>query len=1013
VISPHILGRTAVARTVIIRLVVIGRSVGSWARRALSTQWLAYLVLGIVVIVTTRSLWTTAGLPIFGDWVPLSRTYFDHIATIWNPFERNGTINLDLRLVPWLGILAVAAGPVDTLQFRLVNDMFVTFVVALPPGIALAVALKHLVLSPWKAFLAAILYGFNPWVAAQLSAGHVGILLGYALLPLVCVTPFRYRGWPFVVRMAGIIAALAALDVHTTILAGAILAAALITTGRRPKQLILELGGLALVAGALCAYWLLPAAITIGQIQHRPGSVEQSVTGQAVLAEMADPLHVLTGRSDWWPQFANGIFSYGSLTRIVIAGLLVLPVSIVVLALTRPTVAYAKWGRIPRLLPLGLVLVAIGVVPQLFAHVFPAQYSSLGRLPLGAVFRDVTDWTPLYILGLACLALTSLPGKWLLPGAAITTCLVSLLPWSTGDLRGDIRPVSVNDGQVQAIEWLNAMTSPDTRTLWLPLDQYQQFPWSPSLITDPTRYWSGQRLLNPVADPSYDSFPDISMSLINLSVVIGRGLPAQELAAVLAHSGVRWVALKSDVQSNSLTNQQKRILDQSSGIRLARVFGSVFVYEVTTDVRPDIEATNGMALFDGSWRTLAKASHIDQGLTRVYIATGANGALEAFNGADNSAIAMGNDLWNPFFGLGSMVTPPDIAGRERYPFDPGFGYAFEKGQGIAFASKGIAAIRVLGGNADISVGCQQQGPSSSAESTVVVYQQPEAWPRWYAIQCNGTARVHANGHAFIQGYETLSQVEFVARLDFFSRALQRGGSAYVIDGAPSLPDAVTLQAEVRGTTSVATHRENPLLLPAGAYSIKVTCSTGCSGGQVALWPLPSSEWAGAIGLEYAQRASFLQGNPIVNSIDSAGLAKVDVPSGVYQLIATGKSDNIETITVQRSPGTVAAAQRLPALTQNGISVVPFGPFIAINEAPGPWLVETRSGHTVQVMPADMLGSAYIAREQTQVSIGNETDLEAAGILITSIAVLLIGLWATGSTGRMLAIARICRPNSQS
>jgi hypothetical protein len=435
------------------------------------------------------------------------------------------------------------------------------------------------------------------------------------------------------------------------------------------------------------------------------------------------------------------------------------------------------------------------------------------------------------------------------------------------------------------------------------------------------------------------------------------------------------------------------------------------VYEVTSDVRPDIEATNGIALFDGSWRTLAKASQIDQGLTRVYIATGANGAVEAFNGTDNSAIAMGNDLWNPFFGLGPMVTPPDIAGRERYPFDPGFGYAFEKGQGFAFASKGIAAIRVLGGNADVRVGCEQQGPSSSAESTPIVYQQPESWPRWYAVQCNGTARVHTNGHAFIQGYETLNQVEFLARLDLFSRALQHGGSAYVIDGAPSLPDAVTLQAEVRGTTSVATHRENPLLLPSGAYEIRVRCSTPCTGGHVALWPLPSREWAAATGLEYSQRAGFVQSNPIVNPIDSAGLAMADVPSGVYQLIATGiQSDNIETIVVERYPGTVAAAQRLPALTQNGVNLVPCAPLRAINETPGPWLVKARSGDTVAVMPADMLGSAYMSGEQTQVTIGQETELGPAGILITLMTVLLICLTATGAIARIPAIARIARLN---
>jgi hypothetical protein len=704
---------------------------------------------------------------------------------------------------------------------------------------------------------------------------------------------------------------------------------------------------------------------------------------------MADPLHVLSTRSYWWPPFSDGLFTFGSLTSIVTAALLPVPVYLIAKSLTDLQITYQTQNRLKVwLLPLGLALVLLGAIPQTFAHYFPSAYAGLGNVPLGAAFRDVADWAPLFIVGLACLAIAARPGGWFLPAAAALACVAVLLPWISGDLRGAIRPLAINDGQIAAIEWLNARSSADTRTIWLPFGPYQKFPWSPSLVSDPTRFWSRDRLMNSLVDPAYDFFPDTTAALTNLTQILAQPIQRTHLADLLAHAGVRYIAVKTDAQSDDITHEQDLVLQQSDGIRLERQFGKVKVYEVLRPIRPDVQTSTTVALFDGSWRSMAKAAEVDLGLKDVYVSTGALGAWDLLASSSNTVLQPGTNFWDAFFAAGPLVTPGGVAGRERYPLDPGYGYAFTKGQSLTFPSKGVAAVRLLGGNSEFSLRCL----SDDGGTERIVFEQPEALPRWYAIRCNGQARASLSGHVFIQGYLSISEQEFERRLDLLANALSRGGSAYVLDKASfgSKLDLIDLRATVADVTA-ASWRTNPLLLPAGKYEVRVKCVDRCAPGSLQLYPLGPNDWAGSLGSKYQLHADFAGSIirvPVLG--ESAQSASVSVSHGIYQALIVGLNpEDLRTVAIQRLPVVSTLTEGVPALGRSWRQLIPPATMVAINESPGPWTISTESGARLRLMPADLVGSAYFAGGSSRSSIEDLTGLQLLGSLVTLIAVLAL------------------------
>ena len=975
----------------------LSESPPAWSRmrlRGAIAKALPYVVIAIVVLFATSGLWRFKGLPVFGDWVPPDRSYLNHIASLWNQFERNGSVNVDLRTLPWLGLEAVVAGAVGSPRFLPASDLFVVLTVALPAVTSFYVAQRRLRLAPSYALIAALLYGFNPWVASQVAPGHFGIVLGYGLLPLVCATAFGHQGRAFALRTGLLIAAAVAVDIHLALLCLAVLVIGRAIGGPGPVAIFLDLASAAALTILLSAYWLLPTVLGLSHLHLGLPPLPVNPAQQATLAQMADPIHVLTTRSNWWQPFSDGLYTYGILTSVLMAVLVLVPSVILVQALGRPQIATKRSWQV------GAVLVLAGTLPQVFAHVDPSGYAQLARLPLGGIFRDVSDLTPLYIVGLALLAISARPMPRLFPIAAAAACLAALLPWMSGDLRGDFRPALIDDGQLQAIQWLNTNASIDTRALWIPLDSYVKFSWSRFPVNDPVRFWTDQRVLNSIGDPAYDFSPSVTNGLINLEAFMARKLPPGQLASLLAHAGVRYVVSRPQIQSSALTADVDKVLASSEGIRLAHRFGAVNVYEVLRSPRPDVNLSDSLpVLFDGGWDTLARASALDDRLERTYVPVTVSTAGSLLQNGPGASIVVGSSIWEPIFALGDVQAPPNIAGRARYPFDPGLGYAYDAGEVIAFKSSGIAAVRLLAGAAHSQLTCLTGGKQTAQQ---LVTQPGESLPRWYVMRCGGTARLTLMGRAYVQSVATATQDDLRRRVELLSSAMSHPNSGYVFEGINFAPDFVSSVPNSDHITG-ASVPDDPIALAAGSYQISDQCLPECPGAAAELTPLDIGSPAASLGLPVAASSqSASRGVPLI----TATIGKtISVRGGLYQLrLVHLPLSSLESLTIQRLPISNAGSQYASPLSQGVRNLIGPAAVVEINEAPGPWSISTQATNGVQTMPADVIGSAYLAGgDRSSVSFEALTSLQIIGssLSIGTIAfialLLLLGRlgWVTG------------------
>jgi hypothetical protein len=363
-------------------------------------------------------------------------------------------------------------------------------------------------------------------------------------------------------------------------------------------------------------------------------------------------------------------------------------------------------------------------------------------------------------------------------------------------------------------------------------------------------------------------------------------------------------------------------------------------------------------------------------------------------------------MWDALFAFGPAIRPPHIEGRERYPLDPGYGYAFEKGESFKFSSQGIAAVRILGGNQNFSLECQSPG-----EGDYVVFEQPEVLARWVAVRCNGTAKARIKGHVFVQSYETMNEAEFQRRLSLITTALDRGGSAYLFDGGMFSPDLVNLSGSLANVpparlsdnpgllrigpykVSTASLKDNPFLLPTGQYEVSVTCTGVCPDGTGEFYPFSPSEWAGEIGSRYAVTTNSV-GRSVTFAISSSGPSaseSVTLTSGAYRLLLRGFAlENVRSVSIERLPHATTSTAPSAPLSQHQTNSIPPSTLVAINESLGPWSAVGASGDQAHVFAADLLGSAYVAKGRSKVSLLGATALEWIGAFLSFI-VLLAGL----------------------
>jgi hypothetical protein len=402
--------------------------------------------------------------------------------------------------------------------------------------------------------------------------------------------------------------------------------------------------------------------------------------------------------------------------------------------------------------------------------------------------------------------------------------------------------------------------------------------------------------------------------------------------------------------------------------------------------RPDVKLSySAPSLFDGSWNVLSRAVAVDQGLERVYLPLNVSAAPMLQN--DSSSLVLGSSIWDPIFALRDIQAPPNITGRARYPFDPGFGYAYEAGEVIRFKSSGIAAVRLLLLEGKVQLTC---GTGDQQQRQQLVIQPREPNPHWYAIRCDGMARLVFSDRTFVQALATTTKDDLRRRVDVLNVAMAHPNSAYVLEGTGFAPDFMSYSPNPDHITG-ATLPEDPIVLPSGSYRISLHCLALCPGATIELLPQGIGSPADSIGLPLGD--STHSASRIRVALSNASVTTVSIPGGLYQVrLINVMASNLESLALQRLPLDDVGSAYASPLSQGAPNLMGPAVLVEINEGPGPWSVSTPGASTLETIPADIIGSAYFAaHKRSVVSFEILTSLETIGSVISVATIGVITL----------------------
>lgn len=281
--------------------------------------------------------------------------------------------------------------------------------------------------------VAAAFYCVNPWVLDRVAVGHIGLLLGYALLPLVLGAVLQPPdSWPrLAARLSLLLAAMIGLSVHFLWTASVVVLVGLLCSARRSRTAVIACV-VAVPLTALCSAYLAISAVA-GGAQAWPGSGDLRAfrTLGGTWWEAAG--NVLALQGFWRPQpdrpFAVSPAAYWYLAAILLVSLVG-----IAHALRR-----GARGQDARLGAAALGLVVIGVALSLgdrgpTGRLYGWLYDDL---PLFRVMREPQKFAMLVALGLsvalglgaeALLGATRQRGA-ALAGSAFLCALVALYSW--------------------------------------------------------------------------------------------------------------------------------------------------------------------------------------------------------------------------------------------------------------------------------------------------------------------------------------------------------------------------------------------------------------------------------------------------------------------------------------------------------------------------------------------------------------------------------------------------------
>lgn len=446
-------------------------------RRDTATTLLALAVLAALVLIAFAGVLGRPGMVGHTwDWgIPAFAEQFRDMArhhfSTWDAYFETGRYHyFKLELLYWLVLwpFSVAGGEAVSKWLPLV----LTFC----SGAALWPLARRQGLSPIFALVAAIFYAFSPYALSRIVAGHMPMLAGYALLPLVVLAAqslmarldTRRPGVFYFTVLTGFLLGLTSLHPGVGMSAAAMLAIAFLCRlciTPRKKTLLACFVGIGFVAVAMNIHFMAPFVgdyFGKGAIRHGWGlsvSAEGDVTVDTELPKR-EAYHQSTSQ----PIDASALLRLrqGMDTEYVypIPDGLTVPWYAAALVVALCVFAYAfRRPKTPELTAL-YVTAILGVLLVSGSRTLPGMvfYQLLLKktLPiLFAAFSNTTRWLPLVVLPYALLfarTASDLAGRFrprALPAAAILVVLVFVSPFLAGGLdrafdpAKDIQPLTL------------------------------------------------------------------------------------------------------------------------------------------------------------------------------------------------------------------------------------------------------------------------------------------------------------------------------------------------------------------------------------------------------------------------------------------------------------------------------------------------------------------------------------------------------------------------------------------
>lgn len=449
-----------------------------------------------------------------------------------------------------------------------------------PMAVAIVLAswgILRLTGSLFQGIFAALLFTMNPFVYDRMLAGHIGLLLGYALLPILLSTLLRSRS--SVLRDAvwvGLIAViLVALSLHFIFLVGVIFIVVVITSAiRHDRSVPTKILRAGIVIGLLSVYWLIPSVGSLSGLDRVAGSDVRAfrtvVDPQIGLLANASGLYGFWHRE--WPLPKDGIPGWW----VLMLAMFVVICAGAWLGLRDPE---RKW--------LSLTLVLCGVA---------GFFLALGdQGPTGPLFSWMFDHVPGFkimrepqkFLGLLVIAYAFFYGigsEWLVNGfrknwakAALALLLIALPCIYTYKMfwgfNGYVKPSKFPASWAQADKMMGE--GPE-KALALPWHLYMSFPWTQDrLVANPlSSYFHRETIVGDNIEVGDIETQSTNPRSKYIEDVMARWLGTKNFGNLVAPMGVRYILLAKEDDW-----MDYRWLEQQEDIRLVREWEDLRLYE--------------------------------------------------------------------------------------------------------------------------------------------------------------------------------------------------------------------------------------------------------------------------------------------------------------------------------------------------------------------------------------------------------------------------------------------------